>query len=270
MSQLTLMAVHAHPDDEVVSTGGVLARYAAERVHTVLVTCTDGEQGDGPGGVKPGEAGHDTDAVRARRLEELRQSCAQLGVGSVELLGYADSGMAGWAANHAPDAFANLPLATAAARICALIERYRPQVVVTYGPDGMSGHPDHLQAHRATLVAVRTMRWPIALYFTAVPRSAIARLRAAFAADGPDPAAGLGPDFGTPDEQITTRIDVSGYVAHKKAALAAHASQTTDFFLLRLPEPLLDQALATESFVRADPHPSPPGELEADLFCGLR
>ena len=93
---LTLMAVHAHPDDEATGTGGVLARYAAEGIRTVLVTCTDGRCGDGPGGVKPGEPGHDPAAVVAMRRAELEASCAVLGVSHLELLGYADSGMMGW------------------------------------------------------------------------------------------------------------------------------------------------------------------------------
>src|SRR3954466_12375082 len=111
---LTLMAVHAHPDDEATGTGGVLARYAAEGLTTVLVTCTDGRCGDGPGGVKPGEAGHDPDAVVAMRQAELEASCAALKVTHLELLGYGDSGMVGWAANDAPGAFWGTPVSEAA------------------------------------------------------------------------------------------------------------------------------------------------------------
>src|SRR4051812_14673905 len=122
-SELTLMAVHAHPDDEVLGTGGILARYAAEGIQTVLVTCTNGEQGDGPGGVKPGADGHDQDAVAAQRLRELQDSAAHLGVAHVELLGYRDSGMAGWATNHAPDAFANVPFDEVTAKLAALMRR---------------------------------------------------------------------------------------------------------------------------------------------------
>ena len=105
------MAVHAHPDDEVISTGGVLARAVGQGIRTVLVTCTGGEQGDGPGGVKPGEDGHDPDAVRATRREELARSCAILGIEHVELLGYRDSGMADWESAKEPDAFGNVDLA---------------------------------------------------------------------------------------------------------------------------------------------------------------
>src|SRR5690606_39223430 len=151
--ELTLMAVHAHPDDEVMGTGGLLARCAAEGIRTVLVTCTNGEQGDGPGGVKPGEPGHDAAEVAGRRLAELRESAELLDVAHLELLGYRDSGMDGWSANDHPEAFANIPLDESAGRLTALMERYRPQVVVTYDENGGYGHPDHIQAHRIAMAA---------------------------------------------------------------------------------------------------------------------
>ena len=114
---LTLMAVHAHPDDEASSTGGVLARYGAEGVRTVLVTCTNGEFGDAPGGIKPGDEGHDEQEVAEIRLGELRESAKILGVTDLELLGYHDSGMVEWDYKSRPDAFCNVPLADVAARI---------------------------------------------------------------------------------------------------------------------------------------------------------
>src|SRR5712691_5410448 len=95
-SPLTLMAVHAHPDDEASSTGGVLARYSAEGIRTVVVTCTNGEFGDSPGGIKPGADGHDEQEVAEIRLAELRESAKHLGVTDLELLGYHDSGMVEW------------------------------------------------------------------------------------------------------------------------------------------------------------------------------
>src|SRR5437899_4253602 len=109
-SPLTLMAVHAHPDDESSSTGGVLARYAAQGVRTVVVTCTNGELGDGPGGVKPGEPGHDPEAVAATRLAELAESCRLLNVTHSERLGYRDSGMSDWDYQGHADAFCNVPV----------------------------------------------------------------------------------------------------------------------------------------------------------------
>src|SRR3974390_2308117 len=113
---LTLMAVHAHPDDEATSTGGVLARYSAEGATTVLVTCTNGELGDTPDGVKPGDDGHDTEHIVALRRRELEESCAVLGVTHLELLGYHDSGMEGWPQNDAPEAFWQADVDQAGAR----------------------------------------------------------------------------------------------------------------------------------------------------------
>src|SRR6266702_2087182 len=121
---LTLMAVHAHPDDEASSTGGVLAKYSDEGVRTIVVTCTNGEFGDGPAG------------ITLTRLAELREACKHLGVTELELLGYHDSGMPDWEYRHSEEAFCNVPLDEVAARIGGLIERYQPQVVITYDPDG--------------------------------------------------------------------------------------------------------------------------------------
>src|SRR5216684_1415434 len=131
----TLMAVHAHPDDESSSTGGILARYAAEGLRTVVVTCTNGEFGDAPGGIKPGEPGHDPEAVAQVRREELERACALLGVSHVEMLGYHDSGMADWTYRENAEAFCNVPIDEAADRIVGLFEKYRPDVVVTYADD---------------------------------------------------------------------------------------------------------------------------------------
>ena len=138
---LTMMAVHAHPDDEASSTGGVLALYSDQGIRTVVVTCTNGEFGDAPGGVKPGQDGHEEQAVAQLRLSELRQSCKILGVSELELLGYHDSGMPDWDYKDRPEAFCNIPQAEVAARIGGLIEAYRPQVVITYDDNGLYQHP---------------------------------------------------------------------------------------------------------------------------------
>jgi len=166
------MAVHAHPDDESSSTGGVLAKYSEEGIRTVVVTCTNGELGDGPGGVKPGEEGHDDAAVARVRLAELDEACEILGVDHVELLGYRDSGMHGWDGNGRPDAFCNIPLDQSAVLLAEIIDRYRPSVIVTYAENGGYGHPDHVQTHRVTLAAIERSGWPAKLYYTARPRSA--------------------------------------------------------------------------------------------------
>lgn len=149
---LTLLVVHAHPDDECLGTGGTLARYAAEGVHTVLVTATKGEEGEM----------HDPDRTEEEarplmaeiREEELRRATAILGVDTLEFLGYRDSGMMGTPANEHPDNFHNADFDEAVGRLVAIIRRERPQVVATYNEDGGYGHPDHLQSHKVTVAAV--------------------------------------------------------------------------------------------------------------------
>ncbi len=267
--QLTIMAVHAHPDDEVISTGGVFARYAAEGIRTVLVTCTNGEQGDAPGGIKPGEPGHDPNAVRAQRFSELQESAALLGIEHVELLGYRDSGMDGWDANRDPEAFWNIPIEQSAARLADLMRRYRPQVVVTYDENGNYGHPDHIQANRIALAATTATDIPDKLYYTAIPRERslemFATLRAEGIIDAEPPE-----DFGTPMEQITTVVDVAQYAQRKVKALEAHGSQGDSVPFLRMPPEMQQMMFSTESFVRHLNRVAAAPAHETDLFAGLR
>ena len=195
---LTLLAVHAHPDDEALFTGGVLARYAAEGVRTVLVTCTDGDLGEGPGHAA---AGSDEASTVAMRRCELEESCRLLGVTHLELLGYHDSGMMGWPQNDASGAFWRSDVDKVAARLAAVLDVYRPQVVLTYGADGFYGHPDHIQAHRVTVAAVERTASTEKLYFIALPKSALAGFVELAQADGlelPDWVEG-DPPFGTDD-----------------------------------------------------------------------
>lgn len=148
---LTLMVVHAHPDDECLGTGGLLARAAAEGIDTVLVTATKGEEGEM----------HDPDRTEEEarprmaeiREEELRRAVAILGVGHLEFLGYRDSGMIGTPANEHPANFHHADPEEATGRLVRLVRRYRPQVLVSYNEDGGYGHPDHLQSHRVTAAA---------------------------------------------------------------------------------------------------------------------
>ncbi len=272
---LTLMAVHAHPDDEATSTGGVLARYAAEGLTTVLVTCTDGRCGDGPGGVKPGEAGHDPAAVVAMRRSELEASCAALKVTHLELLDYADSGMMGWPTNDAPGSFWATPVADAAERLAGLIRRYEPDVVVTYDENGFYGHPDHIQAHRITMAAVALTGSPSKVYWSTAPRSKMAefgQILREFGVEWQEPDAspeGPGLEIGLPDEEITTWVDVSMFGNQKFDALAAHASQGENIFFLRMGRQRFTELMGMETFVRV--HDSTGAALpEDDLFAGLR
>lgn len=123
----TLLAVHAHPDDESTPTGGILAHYASLGARIVLVTCTNGELGDAPDGAKPFTPAHDPARVASHRLGELQAACRVLGVTDVELLGYHDSGLATW--EKPPGAFVDVPVSVAAEKVARLIEHYEPQVV---------------------------------------------------------------------------------------------------------------------------------------------
>jgi LmbE family N-acetylglucosaminyl deacetylase len=287
MAELTLMAVHAHPDDESNSTGGTLARYSAEGVRTVLVTCTNGEFGDAPGHIKPGEAGHDPDDVARIRLGELKVAVEALGVSHTELLGYRDSGMQDWPQNEDPRAFHRQPDDVVTARLVELFEQYRPQVVVTYYANSGYNHPDHLKAHDVTLAAVEASGIPTKLYFIARTRAYRGRMREIAEEYGielpqfltqattPPPAEGEQvPEppprpFGVDDSLITTYIDGSTYAKQKRAALAAHASQLEGTFFLQFPDEAFAKAFGSESFIRerdATGAPLP----EDDLFSGLR
>jgi LmbE family N-acetylglucosaminyl deacetylase len=265
------MAVHAHPDDEAISTGGILARSKAEGVRTVLVTCTNGELGDAPGGIKPGEPGHDEAIVVPLRRSELEASCKVLGVDHLELLGYHDSGMEGWPQNDAPDAFWRTPVPDAAGRLAALMRHYEPQVVVTYDENGFYGHPDHIQANRVTQAAIAESGLPVKLYYTAVARSLIRGFGDVLAEAGIELPAEVeeNPDFGTPDELITTTVDCSAVAGRKYASLAAHASQSDNIFFLQMGEELFSTLMGSESFIRVlDPTGAP--VPEDDLFAGVR
>lgn len=291
---LTIMAVHAHPDDEAIGTGGTLARYAETGVRTVLVTCTDGAVGEiaDPSMATP-------DNLAEVRERELREACRVLGIAHLELLGYRDSGMVGTADNDNPRAFAKADLDEAAGRLVTLVRRYRPQVMVTYDESGFYGHPDHINANRITVRAFATAgdsscypeqgleAWaPSKLYYTAVGRSQIARFAERLAANGIEPpmrtqqpenaehgdaeqAGAVEPPFGTPDELITTVVDVSPWIERKRLALFAHATQMgPNVFFAKMPPALFDELFGQEAFQLVESRV--PSRLpEDDLFASL-
>lgn len=273
--QLTLMAVHAHPDDESSSTGGVLAEYADAGVRTVVVTCTNGEFGDTLDGVKPGEDGHDEQAVAQIRLAELREACKHLAVTDLELLGYHDSGMPDWDYRNRPDAFCNVPQDVVAARIGGLIERFRPQVVITYDDKGAYQHPDHLHASLCAQAAVAATGIPDKLYLTAMRRSDWRKLWDALREQGVDV-----PDVTQIDEEtrrqmeereklITTTVDIRDVLDRKRAALMSHASQIRESWFSKIPPEIGEQVFGQETFIRALDKTGAPVP-EDDLFAGIR
>jgi LmbE family N-acetylglucosaminyl deacetylase len=270
------MTVHAHPDDEATSTGGILHKYSCEGIQTVLVTCTGGEFGDGLGGLKPDEPGHDPLAVRRTRRVELEAACRELEISHLEMLGYHDSGMAEWGKSGTAGSFAGSDLREEVERLAALIEQYRPHVVVTYGADGGYGHPDHVRTHHVATQAVQTTGLPKKLYHTVFPKSLARRVLAQMESSGIDPSV-LGqldfdpdnPPFGVADELVTTVVDVTSDVAAKLAAIRAHASQMDNAFFANLPEQVAPMILGQEHYVRAIDRTGAPIP-EEDLFSGLR
>ena len=273
--KLTMMAVHAHPDDEASSTGGVLALYSSQGIQTVVVTCTNGEFGDGPGHVKPGEAGHDEKLVAELRLAELHEACELLGVSRLELLGYHDSGMESWEYKSRPDAFCNVPLDIAAGRVAELMRQYQPDAVVTYYDRGGYNHPDHLQAHRVAVAAAERTGIPAKLYFTARPAKTWIRLREILTELGQDmpPRPELDEQrrkmMDDAEARITTFVDTSGFIEAKRSALMAHASQLDESWFAKLPEEAFVELFGQECFIRDYDRTSTPVP-ETDLFAGLR
>ena len=282
-----LLAFHAHPDDEVIATGGTLARYAEAGEQVVVVTATDGAEGE----IHNYEDPHSLIPKLAEmRAEEVAAALAILGVKHHEFLGYRDSGMMGTDANQHPKAFWQADLIAATARLVTLIRRYQPEVMVVYDPFGGYGHPDHIQVHRVGVAAFfggRDLGWyplaegeeywtPRKLYWNAWGRQrmkAITALRSdddAAEEDADDDSYFSRQDRGFPDEEISAIIDVSDYLDRKVAALRAHRSQIpNDWFLLTVPDEVRREFFGTESFVRL--FSSVESQLpETDLFSGLR
>ena len=279
-----LMCVHAHPDDEVILTGGVLARAAEEGHRTAVVTCTGGERGEIVG------EGLDPDEVRPRLAEvrraELTRALEILGAGQPRFLGYVDSGMMGTADNASAESFWQAPFDEAVGRLVAQIREFRPSVVVTYDAFGVYGHPDHIQAHRVTLVAVEAAAmgplYPDAgapwrtpkVYLGVIPKSAIAQANRELTARGLPSPFGEEDDpeaipMGLPDDIVTTTVDVRAWLQRKQDALRAHYSQLgPESFFLNVPEELVKSVFGTEWFHR---HRSDvaASEAEDDLFAGL-
>ena len=285
--QLTLMTVHAHPDDETISTGGVMARYAAEGVRVVCVTCTGGEHGEIVA------AGLDTPENHARlgqiRAGELERALARLGPIESRRLGYVDSGMMGTAQNDATESFWQADLDAAVDRLLAIVREVRPQVIVGYNDFGGYGHPDHI---RAALIAKAAFERaaddtdaPLKLYEVA----GASRRRDEVMQRAQD--RGVRP-WATPSEHetdedraereaflrrmddaqgpVTTVVDVRDWIGAKYAALREHVTQLApDGFFLALTEDDWRELIPAEEFtlrvsrigVRIP---------EDDLFAGLR
>jgi len=263
----TLVAFHAHPDDEALLTAGTLARAAAEGHRVVLVTATDGEAG-----TTSSELGA-RGPLGALRRAELEVSAAALGVGRVVHLGFPDSGF-GPSATGAPHAFGALDPARAAAPLVEVLLAERADVLTTYDPTGGYGHPDHRQVHVTGALAARLAGTASVLEAT-VERDRLARAARLAAAlrlvDGAD-ADRLRAAY-TPRAQITHRVDVRAFTDVKRRAMQAHVTQAasddgtrTLRLLLGLPRWLFDRVVGREWFVDRT---RAPGRCD-DVFAAVR
>jgi LmbE family N-acetylglucosaminyl deacetylase len=264
----TLVAFHAHPDDEALLTGGTLARAAAEGHRVVVVTATDGERG--LAGREDGRGRQ----LAAVRVAELEAAATALGVARLVRLGYGDSGLHPDAADGA--AFANVDVEQAATRLAALLREESADVLVVYDANGGYGHPDHVQVHRVGTRAARLAETPVVLEAT-VPadlfRGVLRVLRVVGDALGSSAPLGTGQVF-SPRRAVTHRVRFPGQIAAKRAAMAAHASQRRADGqvrvldrLLRLPGPLFALAFGREWYAQQGLRRT--GRMHGDVFAGL-
>jgi LmbE family N-acetylglucosaminyl deacetylase len=252
----TVVSFHAHPDDEVTSTGGTLARAADQGHRVVLVVATGGEHGESPDDLGPGET------LTSRRAGELATSAEILGIARVVWLGYVDSGMQGWEQNDHADSFARADVDEAANRLAAILVEEQADVLITYDWHGNYGHPDHVQVHRVGHRAAELAGTP-AIYEATMNRDLLVRMvehaRQAGVAPEEDRDVSAGDDgnpLGTPESELTTKVDVNSYLDRKRAALQAHASQVSDSsFFLSMDPGLFAEIFGTEWFIHVGVSP---------------
>jgi len=269
--KLTLVAIFAHPDDEAFGTGGTLAKYAHEGVEVHLITATLGEAGQ--------VASPDMKLTRplsAVREQELRCACQQYGIKELHLLGYVDGQTT------------VAPQGAAVYRIVKLLRRLKPQVVISFGPDGVYGHFDHLAVHRWATAAVQlagqTGCWPEAgpphpvakFYHRALRQDLVDQMEQLMGRNFVSMDGVPFPFVGYPADQITTIIDICDYAETKLAGIRCHASQLAPDNPYRqadvkhiLADPLFCQETFILAHCRADMQPAGSAK-EDDLFAGLR
>ncbi|GAA2014530.1 N-acetyl-1-D-myo-inositol-2-amino-2-deoxy-alpha-D -glucopyranoside deacetylase [Catenulispora yoronensis] len=284
-----LLLVHAHPDDETIDNGATMARYAAEGVHVALVTCTLGEEGD----IVVPELAHlgaaHEDRLAEHREGELRNAMSALGVTDHRILRgadrYRDSGMMGSPSNDHPRSFWRADPDEAALPLADIIRELRPQVMVTYGPDGGYGHPDHIQTHRVAMRAAELAGLAVdppggrephivsKIYWNCHPRSAARFSAKALQAENHTPFLLDESAISVTDDSFATCvIDGSGHLAAKAAALRAHATQLSvhgPFFALSNNVGRLIAGEEHYHLAHRRPDLAPAGRLEGDLFAGI-
>ena len=278
-----LLACFAHPDDEAFPVGAALAAHTSRGVTVRLVTATLGEEGEIR---QEGSATRET--IGSVRRSELAGSAETLGIASHDVLHYRDSGMAGTPPNQHPRAYINSDPGPVVERLIHEIRSFRPQVVLTFGPDGLYGHPDHIAISRHTTQAFHqaanpeicphhlsgdlSPHQPDRLLYSVRPRgfrtSMALRLREA-GIDFPLPPPERVND-GVPTEEIHLEFHAGGHLDTKLACIKCHFTQLApDWPYETVPREVTAQNMGREYYVRAWP-PLRPGEgVSPDFFAGL-
>lgn len=246
----TIVAFHAHPDDESISMGGTIARAVDAGHRVVLVFATLGEHGE----VADGVLG-DGETLGDRRREEVDASAGILGAQRVVALGYRDSGMMGESTNDDPMCFWKADVDLAAAALVDVLREETADILTVYDAHGGYGHPDHIQVHRVGVRAARAAG-VAEVFETTMNRDHMGRMMAQIATIDPDfdgPDVGDDAEFGVPEADITTTVDVSGWLDRKRESMAAHASQIGEgSFFLAMPEGVFAEVFGKEWFIRRD------------------
>jgi LmbE family N-acetylglucosaminyl deacetylase len=257
----TLVSFHAHPDDECIACGGVLRKAHEDGHRVVLVVATRGELGEVPDGFLD-----DGEELWQRRIVETQASADVLGVDRVEFLGYTDSGLMGEPTNDRPGTFWTADVEEAAEKLAVILREENAQVLTVYDDHGGYGHPDHIQVHRVGMRAAELAGTP-RVYQATINRDRALAGRREFARQNGVEMPEMAADFGTPEDQITCRVDVTKFADHKRRAMRAHASQISDqSFFLAMPDEGFRFAFGTEWFIRAG---QGPGITETDIMDDL-
>jgi LmbE family N-acetylglucosaminyl deacetylase len=258
----TLVSFHAHPDDECIACGGVMRKAYEDGHRVVVVVATKGERGEVQDGFLA-----DGEELWQRRVIETQKSVGILGASRLEFLGYMDSGMMGTPANDEPSSFWGASVEEAAQRLAAILREENADVLTCYDDNGGYGHPDHIQVHRVAIRAAEIAGTP-RVYQSTFNRDQMRRGRQAAAEDGVEvPDVDENANFGKPESEITSAVDVSSYTEFKRSAMRAHASQISEeSFFLAMSEESFRQAFGIEWFIR---NGQGPGITETDLMAGL-
>ena len=253
----TIVFVHAHPDDESSSTSGTIALAAAEGHRVVVVYATNGDHGEVPTDLEPGETLVD------RRRREAHASCALLGVSRVVWLNYRDSGMTGWDGNEHEESFMQADPVEARGRLLAVVDDERADVLVGYDWHGNYGHPDHVAVHRLVRAAADAAMVRPRLLEVTINRDAVRVMIAAAREMGvvedvfdPDGPMDDGNPMGTPEAELHWAVDISDVLFLKRMSLRCHASQASDIDgFLAMPADVFEAWFAMEHYIEPGREP---------------